>query len=126
MTTKKMLLETLNDLSSEELEEFKSLIKSEKDFQPITMRQLKVANTQDIVELMVETYSQDCVELTKKVLQMMNRTDLVQRLLDISSGTKGKTKKTQICENILYISYYVTERAHLSESGGKLKQLLIT
>lgn len=96
MTAKDVLLETLNDLSSEELEEFKSLIKLEKGFPIITQRQLKVINTEDIVELMVKAYSQGCVALTKKVLQMINRQDLVLRLLDISSGTKSKTKKKNV------------------------------
>ncbi len=97
MATKKMVSETLDDLSSEELDEFKSVIELEKGFPPISRRRLKGANTQDIAELMVKTYSQECVELTKKVLKNMNRTDLVQRLSDISSGTKGKPK-TKTCE----------------------------
>lgn len=90
MTAKKMLLETLNDLSSEELDRFKSLIELEEDFPPISRRRLKVANEKDTVELMVETYSRGSVEFTKKVLTKMNRTDLVQRLSDITSGIKGE------------------------------------
>ncbi|XP_078108433.1 uncharacterized protein LOC144519287 isoform X2 [Sander vitreus] len=96
MTAKKMLFETLNDLSSEELHTFKSLFESEKGF-PLSPRSLlEMANTQDTVELMVETYSHECVELTKKVLKKMNRTDLVQRLSDISSGTKEKQQPSLI------------------------------
>lgn len=102
MSTKKILFKTLNDLSSEELEEFKSLIELEKRFPPISKSRLKVANTQDIVELLVETYSQDCVELTRKVLKEINRADLVQWLSDIGPGTKGKTKKTELCKNIYF------------------------
>ncbi|XP_031169288.2 uncharacterized protein LOC116060051 [Sander lucioperca] len=96
MTTKKMLFETLNDLSSEELQTFKSLFELEKGFPLSPRRLLEMANTQDTVELMVETYSHECVELTKKVLKMMNRTDLVQRLSDISSGTKEKQQPSLI------------------------------
>ncbi|XP_035862451.1 uncharacterized protein LOC116060966 [Sander lucioperca] len=96
MTTKKMLFETLNDLSSEELQTFKSLFELEKGFPLSPRRLLEMANTQDTVELMVETDSHECVELTKKVLKMMNRTDLVQRLSDISSGTKEKQQPSLI------------------------------
>ncbi|XP_059195879.1 uncharacterized protein LOC131976742 [Centropristis striata] len=90
MTVKKVLSETLNDLSSEELEEFKSLMKYEKDFPYISRSRLKAANKADIVELLVETNSAECVELTKRVLKKMKRTDLEQRLSDISPGTKEK------------------------------------
>lgn len=87
MLTKDRLLETLNELSSEELEEFMHQIYLEKGFPLAPKKQLKPKNAQDIVELMVKTYDQECVELTRKVLQMMNRKDLVLNLL----GIKGKT-----------------------------------
>ncbi|XP_070692016.1 uncharacterized protein [Pempheris klunzingeri] len=90
MSAEKMLSEMLNDLSFVEFDEFKSLIKLERGFPASSRRQLKVANTEDIVELLVETYSQECVEVTKKVLKKMNRRYLVQRLSDTSSGAKEK------------------------------------
>ncbi|XP_067456887.1 uncharacterized protein [Thunnus thynnus] len=90
MMDKKLLIEILNDLSSEEFEKFKSLIELEKDFPLISRSRLDVADMQETVELMVETNSQECVEVTKKVLKEMNRIDLVQRLSDISSRTKEK------------------------------------
>lgn len=89
MSTKR-LCETLNDLSTEELEKFKSLIELEKGFPLFSREQLEMTKTPDIVDLMVETYSQECLELTKSVLKKMNRTDLVQRLMD----TEGKAEKT--------------------------------
>nr|XP_033496449.1 uncharacterized protein LOC117265829 isoform X2 [Epinephelus lanceolatus] len=110
MTAKKMLCEILNDLSPEELDKFKSLIELEKDIPPISRSRLKAANTQDTVELMMETYSEECVELTKKILKKMNRTDLVKRLSDTGSGSKEKqwpsliqrvetmTAKKMLCE----------------------------
>ncbi|KAM8734425.1 uncharacterized protein AB9X84_023226 isoform 2-T2 [Acanthopagrus schlegelii] len=82
MSTKKKLCEMLTDLSAEELEAFKSLVEQEKGFPLFSSQQLKVTKTQDIVELMVKTYSQECLELTKHVLENMNRTDLVQRSID--------------------------------------------
>ncbi|XP_078027588.1 uncharacterized protein LOC117265830 isoform X1 [Epinephelus lanceolatus] len=96
MTAKKMLCEILNDLSPEELDKFKSLIELEKDIPPISRSRQKAANTQDTVELMVETYSEECVELTKKILKKMNRTDLVQRLSDTGSGSKEKQRPSLI------------------------------
>ncbi|KAJ4931345.1 hypothetical protein JOQ06_025642 [Pogonophryne albipinna] len=88
MMAQKILLESLNDLSSDELNQFKSLIELEESFPLILREQLKAANTDKTVDLMVKTFSGKCVNMTKTVLKTMNRTDLVQRLSDISSGTK--------------------------------------
>ncbi|XP_025766934.1 uncharacterized protein LOC100692820 [Oreochromis niloticus] len=82
MTTKKLLIETLNQLSPEDFAEFKSLTAVEKDLQLMSQSRLKTANTQDVVELMEETYRGESVEETRKALMKMNRTDLVQRLSD--------------------------------------------
>ncbi|XP_018555614.1 uncharacterized protein LOC108899589 isoform X1 [Lates calcarifer] len=90
MMLRTLLLETLNKLSSEELDEFKSLIKLEKSFPLISKSQLRVAHLKDVVELMVKTFSQECVEVTTNVLEKLKRTDLLQRLSDVSSGTKDK------------------------------------
>ncbi|XP_034009278.1 uncharacterized protein LOC117500509 isoform X8 [Trematomus bernacchii] len=88
MGAQKRLLETLNDLSSDEFNQFKSLIELEESFPRILRGRLKVANTDETVDLMVKTFSGKCVNMNKTVLKKMNRTDLVQRLSDISSGTK--------------------------------------
>ena len=90
MSTKKRLCETLYNLSSKELEKFKSLIELETGFPLFSIHKLKITNTQDIVELMVDTYSRQYLGLTIYVLKLMNRTDLVQRLIDTSPRTKGK------------------------------------
>lgn len=94
MTTKKLLIETLNQLSPEDFAEFKSLTELEKDLSSKPRGRLKTANTQDVVELMEETYRGESVEETRKALMKMNRTDLVQRLSGITSGTTNKTTKT--------------------------------
>nr|XP_024656505.1 uncharacterized protein LOC112432099 isoform X3 [Maylandia zebra] len=82
MTTKKLLIETLNQLSPEDFAEFKSLTELEKDLSSEPRGRLKTANTQDVVKLMEETYRGESVEETRKALMKMNRTDLVQRLSD--------------------------------------------
>ncbi|XP_030606100.1 uncharacterized protein LOC115794631 [Archocentrus centrarchus] len=82
MTTKKLLIETLNQLSPEDFAEFKSIIEVDKKFTFFSKRELKAGNTQDVVELMEKTYGRGCVEETRKALMKMSRTDLVQRLSD--------------------------------------------
>lgn len=99
---KQLLLETLNDLSDEELKkfmEFLQLILNQKDLRDkslvLTYRADR-ADRANIVELMMQTYGQLSVELIKEVFMNMKRTDLVQRLDKPSSG-QGKTKKTNTC-----------------------------
>ncbi|XP_026172632.1 uncharacterized protein LOC113136227 [Mastacembelus armatus] len=90
MTAKELLEETLKELSSEELDEFKSHISLEKDFCFIPIHQWRKMNIQDMVELMVEMKQQQSVKLTKRVLWKISRIDLLLRLLDISSEIKEK------------------------------------
>ncbi|XP_074508795.1 uncharacterized protein LOC141778429 [Sebastes fasciatus] len=86
-----LLLETLKDLSDKELEWFKVVLsKAYFDRRYIPWWQLKTTDMQDTVFLMVLTDGQQSVEKTKEILKTMNRTDLVQRLSDSSSGPKKK------------------------------------
>uniref|UniRef100_UPI0037E74FC4 uncharacterized protein n=1 Tax=Semicossyphus pulcher TaxID=241346 RepID=UPI0037E74FC4 len=98
MAAKRALFETLKDLSSGELEDFNLLVGLKKGAPLRSKSHTKVATTEDMVELMVETYSQDCFEVTKKALKRMNRTDLVQRLSDSNLGT---IEKQSVCEQRL-------------------------
>ncbi|XP_039886649.1 uncharacterized protein LOC120732849 [Simochromis diagramma] len=82
MTTKKLLIETLNQLSPEDFAEFRSLIEVEKNLSSKPWDRFKKAETQHVVELMEETYRGESVEETRRALMKMNRTDLVQRLSD--------------------------------------------
>ncbi|KAM8734423.1 uncharacterized protein AB9X84_023225 isoform 3-T3 [Acanthopagrus schlegelii] len=88
--TMSRLCETLNVLNSEELGKFKTLIDLETGFPLFSRNQHEMTNTWDIVELMVETYSRQYLGLTKYVLKLMERTDLVQRLIDTCTATKEK------------------------------------
>ncbi|XP_050931905.1 uncharacterized protein LOC108899588 isoform X2 [Lates calcarifer] len=90
MTMKTLLLETLNELSFGEFDEFKARVKLEKGFPLISKSRMTKANRKDAVELMVETFSHECVEVTMDVFMDMNRTDLLQRLSDVSLGTEAK------------------------------------
>ncbi|XP_059181749.1 uncharacterized protein LOC131960527 isoform X2 [Centropristis striata] len=91
MAVKRLLFETLNDLSSEELHKFMSVIEAEKGFPVKSRRHLK-ADMHTMVRLMVETFNLECVELTKNVLKKMNRSDLVQKWLNIIPGSKEKRR----------------------------------
>lgn len=100
ISTKRQISEALTDLCTEELEKFKSLIELEKGFTLFSRKQLEMTKTPDIVDLMVERYSQEYLELTKSVLKKMNRTDLVQRLKD-AEGKAEKTLSNQITHQVL-------------------------
>lgn len=96
---KQLLLETLNDLSDEELKKFLQflrLILYQKDLRDKSLVLRHRADRAKIVEQMMQTYGQLSVELIKEVFMNMKRTDLVQRLDKPSSG-QGKTKKTNTC-----------------------------
>ncbi|XP_060905989.1 uncharacterized protein LOC132983621 [Labrus mixtus] len=86
------LLETLEELGSGDLEKFKHALlytKMKKGLPKIPRDQVETADKDEIVKLMVEIYGQRCVEVTKDVLERMNRTDLVGKLSESSSVSKG-------------------------------------
>lgn len=80
MTTKELLVETLDRLSPGEFHDFKLFILAAKVLPPLSRRELETANTKDVVELMVEMYRRGCVEEIKKIFLKMGRPDLEQRL----------------------------------------------
>ncbi|XP_031169368.1 NACHT, LRR and PYD domains-containing protein 1 homolog [Sander lucioperca] len=57
---------------------------------------METADRDEMVELMVEIYGHQSVEVTREVLMKMNRRDLVQRLSDISSGSKGPSTSLEL------------------------------
>ena len=90
---KQKLLETLEELSFLEIEEFKSFLQTFKmKHLPkiLSVRIERADSTVDLVELMVEIWGQQSVEMTREVLKKMNRADLVHSLSDTSSASKGK------------------------------------
>lgn len=52
--------------------------------------QLENADRLDTVDEIIETYDKNAVEVIIKVLKMIKKNDLVQRLLNINSTSKGK------------------------------------
>nr|XP_029138622.1 uncharacterized protein LOC110004460 [Labrus bergylta] len=86
------LLETLEELGSGDLEKFKHALlhtKMKEGLPKIPKDQVETADKDEIVKLMVEIYGQRCVEVTEDILEMMNRTDLVGKLSERSSVSKG-------------------------------------
>ncbi|XP_063341106.1 NACHT, LRR and PYD domains-containing protein 1 homolog [Pelmatolapia mariae] len=82
------LLGMLEDLKKDELEKFKWFLRDRDvlvELQPIPESRLEKASTCNLVDLMLQTYTEKSVEVTKKVLQKINRNDLVQKLSDSSS-----------------------------------------
>ncbi|XP_056235668.1 NACHT, LRR and PYD domains-containing protein 1 homolog [Seriola aureovittata] len=98
-SVKEKLLETLEDLSYGEINEFKFVLQSPETTSGhpiIPKRQMKMAQRVDLVELMMQTYGERSVEVTNEVLKKINRSDLVQRLSEISSGSKGPLRSAEL------------------------------
>ncbi|XP_071325390.1 uncharacterized protein [Trachinotus anak] len=96
---KEKLLETLEDLSHEELKAFKWLLQHTETMRGlpgIPKHQLEMAQRVDVVDLIVQTYGEQSVEVTREVLMKINRIDLEQRLSEISSGPKGPSRSLEL------------------------------
>uniref|UniRef100_A0A8C9X9G9 Uncharacterized protein n=1 Tax=Sander lucioperca TaxID=283035 RepID=A0A8C9X9G9_SANLU len=89
------LFNTLEDLKEEEFKKFKWCLQQRdilEGYQRIKESKLENVERQDTVDVMVKTYQlQGALKVTKKVLEMINRNDLVQSLPDTSSGPDGQS-----------------------------------
>lgn len=87
-TREELLLRALKDLGDNELKEFKwYLQKSEvlERFPVIPKSRLDKADRTDTVDQMLQTYCENTLEVTKKVLRKLDRNDLVRILSDPNS-----------------------------------------
>ncbi|XP_059194785.1 uncharacterized protein LOC131975959 isoform X2 [Centropristis striata] len=109
-----LLLETLKDLNDRELEEFKDVLQNpfNRRFSDISLRLPLIADRQDVVFSLVLTDGQQSVETTRNILIEMNRTDLVQRLSDSSSGPK---KEHSVDEHLSALIHKVATMAAVKE-----------
>lgn len=101
-TVTELLLETLDDLRDEELKIFKWFLQQAEileDFPAIPKSHLDKADRLDTLGLIVQTYHEQSVEVTKKVLTKISRNDLVQNLSNISTGPKRKSSNLQCDKN---------------------------
>ncbi|XP_070703454.1 NLR family CARD domain-containing protein 3-like [Pempheris klunzingeri] len=98
MATAIELLETLEDLGDRELKTFKWYLQQAdflKDFSAIPKSQLEAADRPDTVDLMVQTYSHQCVEVARKVLKRMRRNDLVESLSNTNPEPECQTQNNR-------------------------------
>ncbi|XP_035856486.1 NACHT, LRR and PYD domains-containing protein 12-like [Sander lucioperca] len=90
MMKKEDLFNTLQDLKEDEFELFKWFLQQQdilEGYQSIKVSKLENAERQDTVDVMVKTFHlHGALKVTKKVLEKINRNDLVQSLPDTSSG----------------------------------------
>ncbi|XP_029935551.1 uncharacterized protein LOC115379033 [Myripristis murdjan] len=99
VTLQEQLLSVLEDLGKEDLKGFQWFLQNAEIMSPfpaIPKSKLETADRMDTVDLMVQTYGKDPVEVTKKVLSKMNKNDLVQRLSGTSSGAEDSN--SSLCE----------------------------
>ncbi|XP_049899706.1 E3 ubiquitin-protein ligase TRIM39-like [Epinephelus moara] len=86
------LLNALEDLKDDEFKTFKWYLQQPdilEGYQAIKVSKLEKAERWDTVNVMVNTYKPDgALKMTKKVLEKINRNDLVQSLSDTSSGPR--------------------------------------
>ncbi|XP_054477351.1 NACHT, LRR and PYD domains-containing protein 1 homolog [Anoplopoma fimbria] len=97
-TVQEKLLETLKDLTFSDFEQFKLLLRSttiKKGLPIISKRRLERADKVGIVKLMMKTYDQQCVDLTRMILMKMDRRYLLQGLSDTSSVSKRPSKSLE-------------------------------
>ncbi|XP_054916940.1 uncharacterized protein LOC129380000 [Poeciliopsis prolifica] len=92
---KQLLTEILSDLKKKELENFKKSLRSAlslsgKNLLNPSMRLRFGPSVPNVVNEMVEELGLQSVEVSMQVLLDVNRSDLAERLLETSSGLKGK------------------------------------
>lgn len=99
------IMEILEHLEKKDLKKFKWLLV---ELKPIPKSELEDANICDLVDLMFGAYTQHTVEVTKEVFRKMNRNDLVQKLSDTSSRSKGEKLNGVIYSiNVLLSKLYI-------------------
>ena len=86
------LLEIFERFNTKELDHFKKVqqrIVWTRGLRRIPRFKMLAADRHELVELMMEMYGEETVEMTTMVLKDMNRPDLVEMLSDSSSASKG-------------------------------------
>ncbi|XP_042259205.1 NACHT, LRR and PYD domains-containing protein 14-like isoform X2 [Thunnus maccoyii] len=92
------LFKILAKLKEDEFKDFKWFLEQDdilEGFKGIPVAQLEKAARRDTVDLMVQKYQDPgALQVTMKILEMINRNDLVQCLQNSSSGPKGGESST--------------------------------
>lgn len=91
---KELLLETINNLTGEERGKFKWFLQFaffQRSRSYISWGHLwETSSADQMADVLIETCGQKSVEVTMEAFMGVNRTDLVQRLSECSSGLTGK------------------------------------
>lgn len=110
VTLKELLLETLEDLTKQDFKSFKwHLIVVEDGFSPIKSSLLEDKDRQDTVNVIVQKYNQQAVEVTEKILGKIGRNDLAQRLSRRSLEVKGKLWKDNVKKYSTHFTFHLVK-----------------
>ncbi|XP_008289411.1 NACHT, LRR and PYD domains-containing protein 12-like [Stegastes partitus] len=118
------LLGILEDLEDADFKKFKWFLQQSEildDFPAIPKFQLEKADRMDTVDEIRDTHDKNAVEVTIKVLKLIQKNDLVQRLLILNSASKETLTACQ-----LKLKSYVQKKfQHLFKQPTKSGKLLL-
>ncbi|XP_041825782.1 NACHT, LRR and PYD domains-containing protein 12-like [Melanotaenia boesemani] len=130
MATSSELLAILEDLAEEEFRKFRWFLQQPedlKDFPAIPRCKLENANRMDTVTELKETYNKNAVEVAVKVLKIIRRNDLVQRLVNINPASKEilATCQHKLKSNLQKRFQHLSEEPTKSEKHVSMNELYI-
>lgn len=106
MATSVELLAILDELTDGDFKKFKWFLRQAEvleGFPAIPKSQLENADRMDTVSEIADTFDRNAAEVCIKVLKTMKKNDLVQRLLNINSTSKGKKGGDLMHKKMKYI-----------------------
>lgn len=106
MATPVELLAILEVLGDEDFKKFKWLLQQAEvleGFPAIPKSQLEKADRMDAASEIADTFERNAAKVCIKVLKTMEKNDLVQRLLNINSTSKGKKGGDSMRNKVKYV-----------------------
>lgn len=104
MTSKELLLRTLEELGDEEFSDFKWYLEQPHNLDGlpfIPKSHLENVKRTETVDKIVQTYNQQSLEVVKKTLTKISRNDLTERLSTISTTAQGKLLENHTCRLVI-------------------------
>lgn len=92
-----LLLNTLDHLGDDDFEGFKWYLKN--TFK-IPVSKLGKADRRDTVDLMVQSFPRQAVDMTIACLREINRSDLVEHLSQNNAGGKNRLRRPRVHRNV--------------------------
>ncbi|XP_078143525.1 NLR family CARD domain-containing protein 3-like isoform X2 [Centroberyx gerrardi] len=117
-TDKEKLLKTLEHLGDEDFKRFTWFLQQADILEgvpAIPKSRLEKADRQDTVDQMVQTYSENTLEVTTKVLMKIDRNDLVESLSNSSSGLKENNGASSIQPRPAPLSHLPTDSSQTED-----------